>query len=299
MAKSALEEAFNMLKGKSEEVSQKVNPFLSIINKPFQTAGQIGEIARTLPYDYSYRFANLSDTLQKAVKFNLPYREKDYSPLAKIESGTYEKLSPAKKVALGSISLEENLNGDIPTTYSSAKMLPYLQGRPETTAGKVLKQSILQNFGVYPAAQEYLQAIPFSEEKYKEEDIYGRAYNVRSGQRFITFKPGIERKEIGQVVGRHELLHQAVNVFGIKKLTNFVNAFNQTYQANPRKYRPIIEFIESYKIAYPEYFQENPTNETNELYAQIGATFGQDILNDPYIGKYYRNIFLPRERSSK
>lgn len=286
MKGSAFEQAVSNLRGKVGEVGNKTrNVFMDIVSKPFQAVGT--KIAEALPYDYPYRVATLSDKLQQAIKFNVPYREQP-NATEKAQMNIYRRATPISKIGINAI-LGEGSDEYTPTMTPSAEMLPYFRGRPETALGQAVKQATLQKMGIHPGVQQYFENIPISEVDYPEKNIAGLAFNVPSGQRYNTFRPRMSSRFTEQV-NRHEFLHQAVNVFGVKKLSNFVNSLTEAYKKSPQKYRPIINWIQQYGEDMPEYLRD-PNNMANELFAQVGAIYGPSILDDPDLASYYKSVF--------
>lgn len=247
-----------------------------------------------LPKDLVYRVAN-SDMQRQANwpgLIHIPFHTKP-TALEQAQMQQYQNASPTQRLAIDSILGEGSDEWQI-TKDASAKANPYFFDAPaEDQAGKALKAKVLTDPAFLEGLKEYLQNIPVSGDDLYSRHVAGEAYPNPSGQRFILFDENLPNSKTGmdEEVVRHEMLHQAVNAFGIKKLNNFMEDLKKAYTRDPGRYQPVINYMQGYKKAMPEYFQNNPTNEANEYFAQTGALYGPELLTDPYLAKYYQNVF--------
>ena len=248
---------------------------------------------QTLPQDWKYR----TRTLQEKYQQNAPgIVQVGFNPsqpgMVRAEDEMWQNASPTKQALLTNMFDDRNVAGQ------SAQNMPYyFQAAPEDAKSKAIKERILAQ-GFYPGAQRYLEQVPASFTDNLEDTTGGVFYSQPQGQEHIQINTNQESPRRQRQVMAHELLHSAVDVLGEKELGNFVQDVSRAYRSNPQRYQKVMEWIAGYEEHTQQdkrmqgYF-DNPLQKANELFAEVGAQFGPELANDPYLGRYYSKVFNP------
>ena len=284
----ALNQAFNMFKG----VKDGVGAGLQNLSK---NVGEFTYSPETLPQDWRYRTAKIGNEFRKNASnlLQIPF-QKGPNELEKFQAQQYQQASPTGKLTIDAVLGEGSSEWEQTSGPSADYNRYYMRAPAQDKMGGELKAQILKDPRFLPGAKSYLETIPFSGENLYEMNAAGLSYNTPYGDEgFIQYDPrNAKRPEFANEVAAHELMHQAVNVFGEKELGSFIKDFAMAYQANPKKYAKVAAWIDGYRENKKDtnYFK-NPLQEANELFAEIGALYGPDMAEDPLLGKYYQKVF--------
>lgn len=281
---SAFSQAMSQLKRGAARIIQ---PYKNLGAGVGAVVSELSYSPETLPKDWKYRFKTLSDKYQRFAPnlIQIPPQDIHNDP----EELKYQSSTPKQRVGLEAMWRME----DAPVNAASADYNRYnFQAPSETPQGGLLKQQILQDPAFLPGARSYLKTIPFVEAPGGYEEGFAGQFNFGTqGEEFIQYDPR-NKGGFAKKVGAHELLHASRHALGNQQLPNFLTDLKQAYQKNPKVFKPIFDWMQFYKDSRKEtgYF-EDPAQEVEELFSEIGAMLGPSILKDPHLGKYYASVF--------
>ena len=309
----AFEQALGQIKSTISEGWQRLvntpkKEFFLPTSQAFRPVRQVGAEARAIPLDYKFRLADIGRTYQGVVKPHLTAPLPEFREPRRGYPKDYELTKEQKLKNLVFTPFEEprektpsaDFNFESKFFFESPPQNPNLVGLKERTlAGPLL-----------PGARRYAENIPFVENRGPEGTAAYAAFQyphiafppeaveaIANSQQYSPTaapNPNSRFESPGRIVatGRHEVMHHLANVlYPDKKIEPFLVAFNQAAQTNPDKYKEILQWISGYEKNMPNYFAENPDARGQEIFAELGALYGPELLSDPFIGKYYRNIF--------